>query len=326
MAAHLFRVTSKARSLPCFLKKSLLAMEKPTAPEKAFFILNPKSGVRNNISVPDLIAQHLDTSRWTPEIVFTEYAGHAPDLARQAAADGARLVVAVGGDGTVNEVARGLKGTSAALGILPKGSGNGLARHLGIPLALSQALALLNRPTFHRIDSCAINGHPFFCTAGIGFDGLVSSVFAKSTKRGLSSYVQLVVREFRSFKAHEATVSINGRALTSEFFVVAFANASQYGNNAYIAPMANIQDGLMDVCLIRHVGVAEAIQLGYGLMTKQIAHSGLAEFHTCATVRVQSEEPQYFHADGEFIGQAKEFEVQLFPESLEVIASLGAKA
>ncbi|MFB9864325.1 diacylglycerol/lipid kinase family protein [Rufibacter immobilis] len=301
-------------------------MNSTTAPEKVCFILNPKSGVKSSVSVPDLIAAHLDHSRWAPEIIYTQYAGHAPQLAREAAAAGARLVVAVGGDGTVNEVARGLLGTSAALGILPKGSGNGLARHLGIPLALPQALALLNNPVFHRIDSCAINGHPFFCTAGIGFDGLVSSVFAKSTKRGLSSYVQLVVREFRTFQSEAATVSINGKSLSSDFFVVAFANASQYGNNAYIAPMANIQDGLMDVCLIRHVGIAEAIQLGYGLMTKQIAHSSLAEFHTCATVRVQSEKPQYYHADGEFMGQAQEFEVQLFPESIEVVAPLPAKS
>ncbi|WP_205502520.1 diacylglycerol/lipid kinase family protein [Rufibacter psychrotolerans] len=301
-------------------------MTQPVAPEKACFILNPKSGVRSAVSVPDLIAEHLDTARWEAELIPTQYAGHATELARQAAAAGARLVVAVGGDGTVNEVARGLKGTNTALGILPKGSGNGLARHLGIPMALPQALALLNQPTFHRIDSCSINGHPFFCTAGIGFDGLVSSVFALSTKRGLSSYVQLVVREFRNFKAEAATVSINGRDLSSDFFVVAFANASQYGNNAYIAPMANIQDGLMDVCLIRHVGVAEAIQLGYGLMTKQIAHSHLAEFHTCATVRVHCEVPQYYHADGEPMGQATEFEVQIEPQSLEVIASLEAKA
>ncbi|RNI27258.1 YegS/Rv2252/BmrU family lipid kinase [Rufibacter immobilis] len=301
-------------------------MNSTIAPEKVCFILNPKSGVKSSVSVPDLIAAHLDHSRWAPEIIYTQYAGHAPQLAREAAAAGARLVVAVGGDGTVNEVARGLLGTSAALGILPKGSGNGLARHLGIPLALPQALALLNNPVFHRIDSCAINGHPFFCTAGIGFDGLVSSVFAKSTKRGLSSYVQLVVREFRTFQSEAATVSINGKSLSSDFFVVAFANASQYGNNAYIAPMANIQDGLMDVCLIRHVGIAEAIQLGYGLMTKQIAHSSLAEFHTCATVRVQSEKPQYYHADGEFMGQAQEFEVQLFPESIEVVAPLPAKS
>lgn len=297
-------------------------MEQTTAPEKVCFILNPKSGVKSNTSVPELIAEHLDITRWNPEILLTQRAGHATELARQAASEGARLVVAVGGDGTVNEVARALKGTSSALGILPKGSGNGLARHLGIPLALPQAIALLNQPSFHHIDSCTINGHPFFCTAGIGFDGLVSSVFAKSTKRGLSSYIQLVVREFRNFQSEEATVHINGRELTSEFFVVAFGNASQYGNNAYIAPMANIQDGLMDVCLIRHVGIAEAIQLGYGLLTKQLAHSSLAEFHTCSTVRVQSEAPQYFHADGEFIGQATQFEVQMFPKSLEVVASL----
>jgi diacylglycerol kinase (ATP) len=181
-------------------------------------------------------------------------------------------------------------------------------------------LELLNHPNFGKIDTCAINGHPFFCTAGIGFDGLISSVFAKSTKRGLSSYIQLIVREFRSFQAKNATVRVNGRELASDFFVMAFANASQYGNNAYIAPMANIQDGLLDICLIRNVGLTDAIQLGYGLLTKQIANSGLAEFHTCATIEVDSPEPQHFHADGEYMGEATSFNIQLSPASLEVVA------
>lgn len=297
-------------------------MTQPKAPEKAYFILNPKSGVQSSVHVPDLIEAHLDRTVWEPELVFTEYAGHATALAKEAAKAGARVVVAVGGDGTVNEVARGLLNTSSALGILPKGSGNGLARHLGIPMVLPQALEVLNNPFFGRIDSCSINGNPFFCTSGIGFDGLISSVFAKSTKRGLSSYIQLIIREFRSFRARPATLQINGKELASDFFVMAFANASQYGNNAFIAPMANIQDGFLDVCLIRKVGVAEAIQLGYGLLTKQIAHSSLAEFHTCSTVQIKSEEPQHFHADGEYRGQATDFEVQLYPLSLEVVAPL----
>ncbi|MGV3540170.1 MAG: diacylglycerol/lipid kinase family protein [Rufibacter sp.] len=291
-----------------------------SAPQKAVFILNPKSGSRSNINVPAVIQEHLDHQRWNHEVLLTQYAGHAPELARKAAEGGARVVVAVGGDGTVNEVARGLLGTSAALAIIPKGSGNGLARHLNIPLEITQALALLNQPAFGRIDTCAINGHPFFCTAGIGFDGVVSAAFAQSTKRGLSSYIQLVVKEFRSYLSKPATVQVNEHTLQSEFFVMAFANASQYGNNAYIAPMANIQDGLLDVCLIRQVGLAEALQLGYGLLTKQIANSALAEFHTCATVEVQSDEPQHFHADGEYMGQAQEFEVKLFPQTLEVVA------
>ncbi len=288
----------------------------------AYFILNPKSGVQNSVDVPALIQSHLNPAIWSHEVVFTEYAGHATKLAQCAAAKDARLVVAVGGDGTVNEVARGLLNTSTALGILPKGSGNGLARHLGIPMVLTQALEILNEPSFGRIDSCSINGHPFFCTSGIGFDGLISSVFAKSKKRGLSSYIQLIIKEFRGFMAQEATLQINDKELTADFFVMAFANASQYGNNAFIAPMANIQDGLLDVCLIRKVGVTEALQLGYGLLTKQIAHSSLAEFHTCSTVQVRCPQPQHFHADGEYRGQAQEFNIQLFPRSLEVVAPL----
>ncbi|MFC5269877.1 diacylglycerol/lipid kinase family protein [Adhaeribacter terreus] len=285
--------------------------------DKILFILNPKSGRQSAVDVAALIPQYLPQSRY--EIVLTEFAGHATELARHGAKEGFRVVAAVGGDGTVNEVARGLLGTQAALAIIPKGSGNGLARHLKIPMQVSQALKDLSTNKFSRIDSCTINEHPFFCTAGLGFDGYISGVFANNSRRGLRSYVELVLKEFLKFKPGKAAIKLNQENFETPCFVLTFANASQYGNNAYIAPMADIRDGLLDICLIPDLSMRKALAVSYGLLTKTIATTGHADFFTSPEITVKTEKPMPFHADGEYVGEASEFHVEIKPLSLEVL-------
>ncbi|MGV3641739.1 MAG: diacylglycerol/lipid kinase family protein [Adhaeribacter sp.] len=284
------------------------------------FIVNPKSGsAAGRIDIGALLDVELDKTAIAPTLVETRYPGHATELARQAVSSGVRVVCAVGGDGTVNEVARGLVHSDTALAILPRGSGNGLARHLNIPMNLTHAVGILNGLHRSTIDSCQINGHPFFCTAGIGFDAHVSSVFAASARRGLRTYLQLVVQEFLKFKPQQATLQLEKDRLEADCFVVAFANAAQYGNNAYIAPMADIRDGLVDVCLIRSLSVQKAIALGYGMITKRIATSADAQYFKTPVVTVHSQEPFKFHADGDFMGEDTAFTVSIFPLSLQVI-------
>ncbi|MCJ8163353.1 diacylglycerol kinase family lipid kinase [Pontibacter sp. E15-1] len=283
------------------------------------FIINPTSGPRRKVDVSAQILLHLDQEKFAHDIVYTEYAGHAPELARAAADSGCAIVVAVGGDGTVNEVARGLLYTDTALAILPKGSGNGLARHLLVPMALDGALRVLNQGEATTIDSGSINGHPFFTTAGIGFDAYISSVFAGSKKRGLQSYVELVMKEVRHYRHQPVRASINGKVIDTDCFVMAFANAAQYGNNAYIAPQADIRDGLLDVCLVRRLDFIKALNLSYCMLTNQLAHAGSAEYFKTSCVQVETEEPMMFHADGEFRGKASAFDVQIQPLSLKVI-------
>ncbi|QMU27779.1 diacylglycerol/lipid kinase family protein [Adhaeribacter radiodurans] len=287
------------------------------------FILNPKSGRTSQVNVPELLSRYLDASKFTSKLVFTEYAGHATELARQAAKDGYKIVGAIGGDGTVNEVATGLLDSDAILAILPKGSGNGLARHLDIPLNLRHAIRIINEYYSSAIDTCTINDHPFFCTAGIGFDAYISSVFASSTKRGLQTYIRLVLQEFTKFKPQEAVLDFNKQLLTTQVFVVAFANATQYGNNAHIAPKADIRDGLVDVCLIRDLDFRKAIHLSLGMLTKRIAAGSSAEYFTSTHIAVTSEQPFKFHADGEYVGEATEFKVSINPLSLKVIHPKG---
>jgi len=287
---------------------------------RILFIVNPKSGsATGRADVVALLHQLIDKSFFDYNIVVTAYAGHATELAQQAAADAYDIVCAVGGDGTVNEVARGLVFTKTALAILPQGSGNGLARHLNIPLQIPQAIKIINQHYRSTIDSGTINNHPFFCTAGIGFDAQVSAVFAASLKRGLRTYVRLVFQEFLKYVPHPIILDFNGQRIDSYCFVLAFANASQYGNNAYIAPMADIRDGLLDICLISHLNFRKALSISYGLLSKQIATSPDAKYFQTASVLVQSKHAFKFHADGEFMGEAKSFKVEIAPSSLQVI-------
>lgn len=285
---------------------------------RVLFILNPISGSRR-LDVAGIIQEHEFPDGLEAEVVHTEYAGHATGLARQGAREGYQIVAAVGGDGTVNEVSRGLLGTDSALAIIPRGSGNGLARHLNIPLSIRGALKVLGQHHVSRIDSGSINDHPFFCTAGLGFDAHISSVFATSKKRGLRSYMELILREFQAFEPSYFNVFFEGKKLEEECFVLAFANAAQYGNNAFIAPNADIRDGLLDLCLIPRLTLQSALEISIRLMTKQMATSGQASYYTAKNIHVTCVLPVKYHVDGEYVGEATEFNVQLQPASLNVL-------
>ncbi|MHC2993039.1 diacylglycerol kinase [Pontibacter sp. HJ8] len=284
------------------------------------FIINPTSGPRSKVDVAARVKLHLDHSKFDHDIVYTDYAGHAPELAKQAAEKGCAVVVAVGGDGTVNEVARGLLHTETALGIIPRGSGNGLARHLQVPLSVDGAIRFLNQGHRTRIDSGTINGHPFFTTAGIGFDAYISSVFAGSKHRGLKTYVELIMKEVRNYRHLPVKVTINGKTLDTDCFVLAFANAAQYGNNAYIAPLADIRDGLLDVCLVRKLDMFKALNLSYSMLAKKPAGPDSAEYFKAMAVEVTTDHSIMYHADGDFLGKASAFSVSMVPQSLYVVA------
>jgi YegS/Rv2252/BmrU family lipid kinase len=285
---------------------------------KTCFILNPIAGPSRRYDMPALIAQHFGTLEADYEIRLTEYAGHAVELARAAAAEGFEVVAAVGGDGTINEVGRGLLGTDAALGIVPQGSGNGLARHLKVPLGLPAALRRLARPDFSRMDVGRMNGHPFFCTAGLGFDAHVSQHFAQAGSRGLSTYLRVTLREYRHYRPVPVRVDLDGRVEETNCYVLAFANASQYGNNAYIAPLADLRDGLLDVCLIDALPVVRAMKVSLGMALGNLPQSNAAEYFRVPRGRVTAQAPIGFHVDGDYLGHATEFTIELMPMALAV--------
>ena len=287
------------------------------------FILNPNAGPNRRLDLPALLARHLGGR---PELDYavrpTQHAGHAVALARQAAREGFRVVVAVGGDGTINEVGRGLLGTGAALGIVPQGSGNGLARHLKVPLNVPAALRRLRAPAFSRMDVGFINEQPFFCTAGLGFDAHVSQHFALAGTRGLPTYVRVALREYRRYRPVPVTVRLGagagGTRLETDCYVMAFANASQYGNNAYIAPQADLRDGLLDVCLIDALPLSRALRVGLALGLGNLPGTQAAAYHQTAQAHITAAAPLGYHADGDYLGHATEFDVSISPLALEV--------
>lgn len=217
--------------------------------KKIVFIMNPISGTASKASIPNLIDSILDKDRFEYEIRTTERAGHASEIAFEAKEAHVDIVVAVGGDGTVNEVARAIVHSDTALGILPCGSGNGLARHLMLPMNLKKSIEIINQCEIHDLDYGVINGYPFFCTCGMGFDAFVSMKFAESGKRGPISYAENILREGLKYQPETYTLEDETETKQYKAFLISCANASQYGNNAYIAPQASMSDGLMDVVI-----------------------------------------------------------------------------
>lgn len=284
------------------------------------FIINPIAGTRSKDIFHFLIDQNLDLQKLTYNISYTKERGHAFELASQAVAQGIDYVVAVGGDGTVNETARALIYEETVLGIIPFGSGNGLARHLNIPLKPPQALRLLNQQRVRTIDAGRANGKPFFCTAGIGFDAHVGKLFSLATKRGFNTYVKTVLKEFLQYSPNHYQVNVDGKeAIKEEAFSISFANAGQFGNNAYISPEADISDGKLDLCLIRKYPKRVGLHLGLRLFNKTMHKSRFMNIYKVEKAVVKCPEADCYHLDGEFLTLEGNLEVEVIPSCLNIL-------
>lgn len=241
------------------------------------FVINPISGTQSKSSIVNQVGELIDKEQFEAEMVFTEYAGHATRIAAERAEKGYFAVVAVGGDGTINEIARSLVHTQTALGIIPCGSGNGLARHLQIPMEVKGALQVINGAKTTQIDYGKINEVPFFCTCGVGFDAFVSLKFSQAGKRGPLTYLEKMLQESLRYKPETYELEMDGISSHYQAFVIACGNASQYGNNAYIAPHASLSDGLLDVTILEPFNMIEAPSLAFQLFNRSIdqnSHDG----------------------------------------------------
>lgn len=286
------------------------------------FIINPIAGTLNKKKLPKLISQTLDKSQWLENIVFTEYAGHATELSHQFAQMGFDAVVAVGGDGTVNEVARGLRDTKTALGILPMGSGNGFARHLNIPMRVNRALEMLNHSEAIATDYGLANDRLFVTTCGTGFDAMIAEQFAAAGKRGFTTYVQKIVSDLVSYKPqHYHIVANDGTKLNIDTtaFLITFANANQWGNEAYIAPHASIQDGKMDICIMSGKAIFAAPSLALGLFTKMIDKSLFMDGAQAKDITLYRDEQAPFHIDGDPVEMEKDIRIRIVEDGLRVL-------
>ncbi|MBR1716377.1 MAG: diacylglycerol kinase family lipid kinase [Paludibacteraceae bacterium] len=283
------------------------------------FIINPISGTQNKRKLPKMIKETLDHSQWLENIVFTERAGHAEELARQFMRMGFDAVVAVGGDGTVNEVARGLRDSNTAMGIIPMGSGNGFARHLNIPVRAHRAIEMLNRSEPIKVDYGLANGKLFVSTCGTGFDALIADQFAGSTRRGFMTYLQNIFKDVLRYRPESYHLHGKGIDITHKAFLMTFANASQWGYEAYIAPKASLQDGLMDICIMSSSALLGAPELALRLFTRSIDNSLFMDTLRAREVWVERETASAFHIDGDPVEMPKDIHVQIIPDGLTVL-------
>ncbi len=283
------------------------------------FIINPISGGRGKRRIPDFIDKYLNKEKFSPNFVFSEYVGHASELADEAATKNFDVIVAAGGDGTINEVATKVLKHQKILGILPLGSGNGLARFLNISKNLRYALSIINDFKIDKIDTAEFNKKCFFNLAGMGFDAHLSAVFSKDKKRGLSGYVKLGFKEVFNYKPQLYQLDIDGKTYSRKAFAISIANSSQYGNDVYIAPNASVKDGLLDVCIIKPFPIIKLPLLGYVMLNGKAETSDMIEIIKGKNIKIIREMSGAVHVDGEPLQMGAEIEAMVNPLSLKVI-------
>ncbi len=288
--------------------------------EKILFIINPISGIRPKGNVEKNILKYLDNVKYRAEFHVTTCKGDATAAVQAKLAEGYTKFVAVGGDGTVNEVASAIVVTEATLGIIPTGSGNGLARHLRIPLNLKRAMAIINCGAADRIDYGMVNKIPFFCTCGVGFDAQIGYRFASNGKRGFFNYIKIVISDFLRYKSKKYKLKIDGDGkFKIRAFLITVANSSQYGNNAYIAPLADIRDGKLNLSIISPFKIFEAPVIGIRLFTKRIDKSTMEHSGAISEVVIKRKHKDVVHYDGEPIIMGKKLKISVVPRGLRVI-------
>lgn len=285
---------------------------------KIAFVINPNAGVKKKIDIIGFVKNYFPENIPYDLIVWKN--PHDFDSVKQQVLSGSyTVVVACGGDGTVNMVSSVVMNTTMALGILPLGSGNGLARSNGIPLDLEDALAVIARSETRTIDGALINGIPFFCTAGVGFDALIADKFAASTTRGFATYFQTSVREFFSYKPNEYVITVDGQSLHTKAFLITVANAGQWGNDVYISPEASLTDGILHVSILKPFGLSALASIGWKLFRKKIHTSPHLISLNGKTIEITFEGELPVHYDGEPLKANGRLHIEIRPDALNVV-------
>ena len=289
--------------------------------KRVLFIVNPASGPGDNSTekFTAQVAAYVDSNIIDYQITITQNEQHASELSRIAVEQKTDIVVAVGGDGTINEVASGLIGSDTALGIIPAGSGNGLAHHLKIPFNVPKAISLINKGRLLQIDTISVNDKPFLSIAGIGFDALVADKFAGNTTRGLMTYLKIVLSEYLSYQPHEYEVSIDGNTNVYKALMMIFANSDQFGYNTSIAPEASIDDGLMDVCIVKKIPLYSIPFVFLLLVIHKIHWTSFVHIIKAHDVVVHTSDELIVNIDGEPVTMNGPLKISLIPHSLKVV-------
>ena len=286
--------------------------------QKVAFVINPNAGVKKKINIIDFIKTHF-SKQIAYDFIVWKNKDDFESVKQQILSGNYNIVVACGGDGTVNQVSSVVAHTTMALGIFPLGSGNGLARSNRIPLGLKQALQIIERGATKQIDGATVNGHPFFCTAGIGFDAHIANEFATSTKRGFVTYFTTTIKEFFGYKPNFYKITVDGRSIETKAFLITVANAGQWGNDVYIAPEAELTDGILNVSILKEFPKTAIPMIGVKLFSKKIHTSIqlLSEKGKNIDIEFSGELP--IHFDGEPITAKDKLSITVMPLALKIV-------
>lgn len=285
------------------------------------FIINPISGGKEKQKIPALIDTYLDRTKFNANFSFTSYIGHAAEIAEEAANKNFDIIVAVGGDGTINEIASKIIAQQKILAIIPFGSGNGLARALNIPMDVKRAIKVINRLNVATIDAAILNSKYFFNVAGIGFDAHISAAFVGNKTRGLKGYLQMIFKEIKSYTAQTYELTIDGATYTKKAFILSVANSSQYGNNVHISPKSTLDDGWLEVCIIKPLPWYKLPILAYKMLRSTTHHSKWVEIISGKRIQINRLKEGAIHIDGEPFFMGKKIEIEIIPAALNVITA-----
>lgn len=288
--------------------------------KKVKFIHNPTSGIiRSPLIIRKLIETSLNNPPFEYDFEETQYKGHAHKTAKQASKKGYDAVVAVGGDGTVNEVATALLYTNTAAGIIPIGSGNGLARNMNIPLSINKAVKLLTTGKIRTIDAGRIEDRNFFIVTGMGLDAIIGKLFDEGNIRGPLPYFTIGFREFVYYKPEVFILKFDDKQIAVPALLVTIANQRQWGVGAIIAPYAEPDDGLLDICIIHRVKFLYAIFHFPKIFTGKIDKVRKYERYQAKSVQIIREKPGPYHYDGEPVDAGTILNISVEPKALKII-------
>ena len=289
--------------------------------EKILFIVNPISGHHDKSKFPSIVDALIDKDKFEYTIKLTERGGHAAELTKQAIEDQYDIIVAVGGDGTINEVATNMIGASQTFAIVPYGSGNGLARHLHLPLKPKKIITeVINKGVKAKIDTATMNGVPYISIAGVGFDAIIADFFAKDPNRGFKTYVKLVTEKYFKFKPEKYHLTLDDKEeIDCEPLFISFANSNQFGFNAAVSPHASLNDGLLDVCIFKKPSFIQVPWVAERLLTQKIDHTHFVDIHKASKIKVIREKKDIANIDGEAVMMEKDITVEILPLSLNIL-------
>ncbi len=286
---------------------------------KILFIINPKAGIGNKKHFSTKITQYF-TNKSSIKCVYTESESHLKELAKEAVRFKIPFIISVGGDGTLNKISDIIKGTESSLGIIPRGSGNGLSHFLKIPFALSKNIKQIKKAKIRKIDTASINNNHFISVAGVGFDAHVAHLFNQSKRRGFMKYVLIVIKEYFKYKEHEYTIIADGKKYKKKAFLISFANSNQFGFHTIISPHAKIDDGLIDICIFRRPFPIVAAFVWPLIFIKRLHKTKLLTIIQAKEIYIQNRKDDLIQVDGECITDvSNEIHIKISQENLNLI-------